>query len=490
MTFTLQPRLRALVTGLALMALALGGALAALTPASADEFGDEEGGFEEGGDDLGDDATMPADVEEQDLEVTETALYAHPPSDALPPTFTESVPPQVVCVVQPELCPEELRPATDAVGSGIDGVQDNAPVSPVQPVPEGAVAVAYFGGFDRYESALKFELPDIPEGDEVVTFSISFPMEQPSYDMNSPSFRAFVQSVMVAIGSQDPSVVLERLPESLEAGPVDIDGDMIRMEACPLTQPFEPGGAPQASHAEELPREESHDDDELGPPAVDCMLGGTGSYDEEAERWVFDLAFAADAWSSGELENHGVLISPIGVPNLAYGDPDLTTNAQITLDTEDVKVAMDTAEPPPPVEELDSPGELGEMGELGEEPMASDDMSLEDGGGFDDAPSADGFDDGGAAGAPEVADDPGGEIVDEPVDDPEVADGQQLEQAAPAGSEPGTPWWTWLLVPTFAGGAYLVGNAMTASPLAAVSGGERPGAMSRLIASRTGGTPA
>jgi hypothetical protein len=474
MTLTLQPRLRALVSGLALMAMALGGALVAFAPAAADIGGDEGG-------------APGGDLEEDDLDVSESALYAHPYTEALPPTLTDSVPPQVVCVVQPDLCPEELRPATEAIGGGIEAAQDEAPVSPVQPVPEGAVAVGYFGGFDRYESAVKFELPDLPDGDEVVAFNVSFAQEQPTYDLNSPAFRDVVQAAMVAIGDQDPGVIAERLPGILAEGePVEFDSDAIRMEACPLTEPFEPEGAPQAQHADEMPREEAPDGEEVGEPAVDCMFGGTGTFNEDTERWEFDLAFAADAWASGELDNNGVLISPIGVGNLAYGDPDLTTNAQLTLDIEDVTVAYDTAEPPPPVEELDAPEALGE-------PEQSEDMALEDdGGSFDDAPADDGagFDDG-AADAPEVADDAaGGEDMDgEPVDDPEVAGEPELEQAAPASAEPGPAWFVWLLVPTFAGGAYLVGNAMTASPLAAVAGSERPGAMSRLIASRGGGGP-
>ena len=481
MTLTLHPRLRALVSGLALMALALAGALVAFSPAVADDD------FE---DDLGGEAGAPGgDLEEQDLEVAESALYAHPFTDALPPTLTNSVPPQVVCVVQPDLCPEELRPVTDVVGEAIDTTQEEAEVSPVQPVPEGTVAVGYFAGFDRYQSAVKFELPALPEGEEVVSFNVSFPQEEPTYDLNSPAFREAVQAAMVAVGDQDPGVVVERLGDIAEQDPVQFDSDAIRMEACPLTEPFEPEGAPQAQHSDDMPRQEGPDEDTLGDPAVDCMLGGTGTYNEETEAWEFDLAFAADAWASGELDNNGVLISPVGVGNLAYGDPDLTTNAQVTVAIEDVTVAVDTAEPPPEVGELEEPGELGE-------PMESDDMALEDGGDSFDAGSADDgadFDDGGSADAPSVAD--GAESPDDgmagdgPVDDPEVAGDPELEQAAPVGAEPGSPWWVWLLVPAFAGGAYLVGNAMTASPLAALAGGERPGAMSRLIASRSGGGP-
>lgn len=506
-----KPHARALHAGLCLMALALG-ALLGLSPATAqvEDLAPESDGQEtEGGaDDDADEAESAEDdtegstatdtgtgAESEALEVAESALYAHPPTDALPPILVDSVPPQAVCVVQPSLCPEELRPVTDVLIDGVDTVQQEAPVAPVQPVAEGTVSVGYFGGSKRYESALRLELPEIPEDEEILSFRVSFPQAQPTYDLSSPMVRDVVQSAFVAVGDSDPAVVAERLPEILQdSEPVEIDTDAIGIEACPLTEPFEPGGAPEAQHRDDLPRVEGEgESDGTAPAAVDCQLGGSGSYDAEEERWVFDLAFAAEAWTSGELENHGILLSPGGVPNLAYGDPDLTTNAQIGLGLDDVTVAMETAEPPPPVEGLD--GETASLGDADTDAdtAGGDDLGLEQG----TPPAASGSDlSGGDTGAdaapsPDVADGPAPSGSESPAPEPQTAAPGELGAAQPAGQETGTPWWVWLLVPVFAGGAYLVGNVMTAAPLSAVAGTSRGGALSRLLErSGDGGLPA
>ena len=398
------------------------------------------------------------------------------------------MPPNAVCVVVPELCPEELQPLSDGAMDLTGGIQDEMQVSPVQPIPQDTVAASYLGGHERYESAMKFEIPPVPEGEEVTSFRISLPMEQPSYDMNSPMFQDFFLAAFQFIGDQDPAILAERLPEVLQEDPIDIDADVMSMEACPLLEPFEPGGAPEASHSDEIPR-----DEDTGEPLVDCVVGSGASFDEEAERWSFDLTFAAEAWSSGELENHGVLIRPTGGPNLAFGDPDTSTNAQIVLGTEDVTVAMDSAEPPPPAEPLgDAPG-LPED-DFDDQPAES--MAFEeDTGGFDAGDS--GADAGAGMGeapdvdGPEVADDMGAPEGGEPVDEPAVAS-PQLDEATPAGGPVDAPWWIWLLVPAFAGGAYLVTNALTA-PVTAVAGSSGQaggGAMSRLVSNGGGPNPA
>jgi hypothetical protein len=260
------------------------------------------------------------------------------------------------------------------------------------------------------------------------------------------------------------------------------------MEACPLLEPFEPGGAPEASHADEIPR-----DEDTGEALVDCVVGSGAAFDAETERWSFDLTFAAEAWSSGELDNHGVLIRPTGGPNLAFGDPDTSTNAQIVLGTEDVTVAMDTAEPPPPAEPLGDEAGLPAGGEDFDDQPA-DSMSFEeDGGGFDDAAGGDagaGMGEAPDVDGPEVADDMGGAEDGQAMDEPAVAS-PQLDEATPAGGPVDAPWWIWLLVPAFAGGSYLVTNALTGPVTAGATGSSAQGggAMSRLVAKSGGGGP-
>lgn len=470
MTATRTMPTRRLLTGLVLMLLATMGMAAGVAPA----LGQEE-------------ADSSADADQEPVEVTESAIYAHPVTDASPETLTGSVPPQTVCLVFPDACPEELSPVTDSIEEGIGTTQEEAPVSPVHPIPPETIAVSYFTGKDRYESALKFELPDIPEGEEVTSFQLHLPVAQPSGDISSPAFREAMHAAFVFISDEDPAGFGERLAEALQEDPIAIDNDFLRMEACALTKPFEPSEAPQAQHRDEMPRDEPFSEDqELGPPAVDCLLGGTGNLDEDGEHWVFDLTFAADAWAANDAENHGVLISPAGVPNLAYGEPDHTTNAQVVMDHTEATATLETAEPPPPIEGFgDEPGadeSDSQPSQPATPPETGDDLGQEP------APSAPS--DGATGQQPEVADTPeaGDEPASsEPVDEPGVAS-PETEQATPAASPSPAPW-TWLLVPVFAGGAWLVTRALTA-PVTAAAGGGGGGAMSRLIATRGGATPA
>lgn len=476
MTLTRGSRASTLIVGLLLMLLAVMGAVATVQPALGQEAPvgeDDDAESEEGG-----------DAEREAIEVVESAVYAHPVTDSPPETVTSSVPPQAVCVVAPELCPEEAGTVTDPLEDGIASGQDEAPVSPVQPIPPETVAVSYFAGKNRYESALKLELPQVPEGEEVTSFQLHVPVAQPSGDLSSPAFRDVITSVFLTISDQDPAAFAERLAEALQSDPISTENDYLQMEACALTKPFEPSEAPQAQHRDDIPRDEPFEEGELGPVATDCLLGGTGTLDEEGEHWVFDLTFAVDAWASGEAENHGVLISPAGVPNLAFGDPDSSTFSQATLDHTQATAAFETAEPPPPIEPMDAPPMAESGGGEAQPPETGSD--------FDDAPAPSdsgdgGLDDPAVADDPEMGDEP---AASEPVDEPAVASPDQ-QQATPAASGPSPSPWTWLLVPVFAGGAWLVTRSLTAPVAAAAGGGAgNGGAMSRLIASRGGASTA
>jgi hypothetical protein len=184
----------------------------------------------------------------------------------------------------------------------------------------------------RYQTAVLFDTPSVPEGEDVMRYELTFQQGDPSYDANSPSFRRAVLGTFEAIGSQDPAKFGEGLAAALTEEDVIDTSKIIGVEACPLLGEFEAQGAPQAKDDSELPQQEADGDEDKTEPAVDCSLGGSGVYDEEAGVWRIDLAFTAQAWADGEIDNHGVLLRPIGAPNLAFGDADTTTNAQLALE--------------------------------------------------------------------------------------------------------------------------------------------------------------
>jgi hypothetical protein len=467
-----------LLSGGTLVAMALGLSGVALAPAAAQEADPEA-----------EDLASPDDGEP--LEIAASTLYVSPPTDALPPTLTGSVPPAAVCVLQPDLCPDSLDPVRSGVTGAIGTAQDNAQDFPVQPVPADSAAVSFFGGVPRYQTAILFDAPAVPEGEDVMRYELTFAQGQPSYDANSPAFRRAVLGAFEAIGAQDPAKFGDGLAAALtEEDPIDTS-KLISIEACPLLDEFTPGGAPQASDDAELPQQPADGDDEKTEPAIDCTFGGNGVYDEEADVWRIDLAFTAQAWADGEIENHGVLLRPIGAPNLAFGDADTTTNAQLVLELTEVTAAMETAEAfePGGFEDFDTP-EGGDEAAFAEEDLGgADDFAADTSGDFD----AGGGDDFDAVGdSPDL--DGGEEFA---ADAPEVADGLEAgegestaldaQAARPAGSEAFTPWWVWLVAPLLIGGAYLTGSAVMApAAVGAAAGGG--GALTRMLEKRAAGT--
>ena len=429
----------------------------------------------------GEEATPPAPADAgSPLPIEASTLYASPTTDAIPPTLRTQFPPEAVCVVQPDLCPEASEPVRKGVVDAMKAVNDNEPPSPVQPIPPDTAAVSFLGGQTRYQTAIKFAVPDVPAGQEIVSFTVTVPQSQPSYEAGSPAFRRAVLAVFETIGPQDPAVLADGLAAALEEDPVEVDPELIGIEACPLLSEFTPGGAPQASPDTSLPQREEGDTKVVD---VDCIFG-TNAVRADGDNWVFDLTFTAAAWASGELRNHGLLLRPIGAPNLAFGDPDTSTTAQVALDLTAVTAAMETAEPAPPVEGM--PAEDFPPPEVAGSGFA--DAGFADSGGFDDG----GFDDAGGAFADAgdfeetpLTDDstamPGAEVADP------AADGSPQASAVPAGDEgPAQPWWVWLLVPVFVGGAYATSQALTGAAGAAGSGTAPAGggALSRLMARR------
>jgi hypothetical protein len=459
-----------LVAGTTLLLLALAVSAVGMAPATAQE-----------------DAGTP-------VEIKASTLYVSPATGAVPPTLTSSVPPAAVCVVVPESCPEtpEGVPSRGDVATGIGEVKDQAVDAPVQPVPADSAAVSFLGGVPRYETALKFDAPAVPEGHDVMRFELTFPQSQPTYDASSPAFRRAVLAAFEAISSKDPADFVTGMVKALDEDPIDTS-KQLAFEACPFLDEFTPGGAPQSSDRGEMPHHDGPDGDP--EPAVDCTYGGNGVYDEEADVWRVDLAFTAQAWADGELDNHGILLRPIGAPNLAFGDADTSTNAQLVLDITEVTAAMETAE-------AFDPSDFGDFDEAGvddlDSPAAADDFAGDEFAGDDFAGEAPSFDSGSDVGAPlDSPEFPETATEDVPLADaPAVADGlggegTELDTQAtrPAGSAPQTPWWVWTLAPLLIGGAYLTGSAVLApAPALAAASGGGGGALTRLLAKHTTAT--
>ncbi|MDX1510891.1 MAG: hypothetical protein R3249_06070 [Nitriliruptorales bacterium] len=389
------------------------------------------------------------EAEAQPVEITDSTLYVASATAVLPRTLTADVPPTAACIVVPEICPPELDPIRDPARELVGDVASSDVPTLVHPVPPDHVAVSYLTGTPRYQSAILFEAPAPPPGEEVQSFDLVLAQAEPSYDMDSPAFRRMVLGLFVTIDNEDPVPFVESVVDALSnEEPVDLTRK-IGIEACPLTAPFEPGGAPEGTSDRDMPR------DETGEPAIDCVLGAIGAFDEPSGTWTFDLQFAARAWAAGELANHGVLLRPIGALNLAYGDPDPTTSAQIVLDLSSAALAVSSAPPPP------APG------------PAPAPPSLSGGTGFDVGDQV-------PLGLPPVAAPGPAPQPEQPSVTPPTANPPSA--AVPIRTVIEQPWWMWLAIPAFLAGILLALSGFVA-PATAVAVGEG-GAMSHLLARR------
>lgn len=407
------------------------------------------------------------------VEVEASALYASPMTDAIPDTLTNQFPPQLFCVLQPQFCTEDSQEVRDTVGGLIGAVDEGAQPEPVQPVPPDSVAVAFAGGNTRYQSAVKFALPEVPADQQVDQFVVTFVQGQPSYSVDSPAFRQAAAAAVAAAATRDPAVFMDSFSKALAEEP--LSEPVIGIEACPLTQPFEAIAAPQAGSDEDIP---SNEVDGRAVAAIDCLYGTNGTFDLDAGTWSFDLTFAFEAWSDGTIENHGLLLRPTGAPNLAFGDPDSSTNAQIVLDySEAPKATLATSEPPPPYEPFEpapqpSPAAQPAPASPSTSGTGTTTISSPPSTGMFNTPAPTAVTTGNELpAAPEVAPGAGAGAT------PPVA----LDDTGVPAAAPGSLPYLWLLVPVFLGGAYLLSKSLTEDLPVATA---RAGALSRLLEAR------
>lgn len=413
----------------------------------------------------------PEDAEP--VTVEKAAFYEHPYNEAAPNTAVAEFPPGVFCLVAPGAPVCQPNPVSDGVEGGIGAVQEGEPASPESPVPPDTLPASLLGGERRYESAVKFALPTVPAGEAIDTFTLVLTETQPTYHSSSPIFRRAVLAALACVRECDRQ---EEFQKVLAEQPAE--SAVLGVEVCPLAEDFEEGRSQPASARPPV--------NELYCATAERVEGGNGL-------WTVDLTFAAMAWSEGELPNHGVGIRPLGAPNVAYGDPDPTTNAQVTFEQQ-LAAATTTApaQDDPPAFDSGSGGfDSGGGSDVGTGSSSGGFSS--DSGGFA-APS--GGSSGGLSSDPFSA--PGPVTADDAGAAPEVApDDAAGEVAAPADApvagpdtQPvaaGSTWWLWLLVPIFALGSWMTAQSLSAEAIVSTGAISRNGAMTRLIARNTAG---
>lgn len=253
------------------------------------------------------------------------AYFTYPITQVTPPVLRNGFPPATACLVAglvgvPQVCGSEIQQVVALLGLG-----DGLPilVTPdgdlAQPVAPGTSPVGMLAGQPRYVSGFQLALPALPAGERFASFEVVFQQDGLNFAIESPAVRDVVLQIVSQLQDQDPQLIADAIQRAL-SGEVPLAAETITgIEACPAVQAWNGGPAQGVSL------------DGSRLPDVNCVAGTTGVFDPAARTWTFDLTFAAQAWTTGleggpPLANEGFLLRPAGAPNLAYGDPDLSTN--------------------------------------------------------------------------------------------------------------------------------------------------------------------
>ena len=367
------------------------------------------------------------------LTVTKQGYFTSKITGALPPVLVKEVPPSPVCIVLPQLC----NSTVDGLKTALS-LNDGVPLPDIpdylvpQPVIPGELPVGMIGGATRYTSAVQFTPPTLAPHAQVNKFALVVPDGTLAFSIESPAFREGILTALSQYPVQQPEVIQTFVDDVTSQKTPLAAFDPTGIQACMVTSAWAAG--------------ESQDPATI--PTSDCVVGGTGVHDAAAKTWTFDITGIAQAWADGK-PNMGISLSPLGAQNVAYGDPDPSTNFILTLNPT-LTASFDVG---PPVQDvpLETPPSVG-----GE--------SLDAGGGSD------------LGGAPSVSA-PSGDLTLTPTQTGNAAG--PTAKAKLAAHTAGTPWWVWLIVPFVLGGAAALSTALDAVPDLAT---RRTGALSRLTA--------
>ncbi len=402
--------------------------------------------------------------QQQVAAVERQAYFTRPASAAAPPLLLDGFPPSTACLVAglagfPQACGEDIADVSDQLGLG-DGLP--VPVTPdsqvVQPVAPDTLPIGMAAGEERYSSLLQFPLPDLPEGQEFAKIELLMRPDGVSYAAESPAFRELVLAAISQVSDQDPEQFTNVLADVASGETAAVAEAITGIEACPVTETWNGGDAQDAGA------------DGQRVPEVDCLIGTTGEFDPSNGNWVFDITFAAQAWTTGGISgepipNEGILLRPLGAENLAYGDPDLSTNWLVSLADgeaadEDLRPRLrySVAPAPPPVEPIDTAVASPEPAA----PVASPTPT----------PSA--------SPAPSPSSGSSGSQTQTVI--PSELRARYAEPAAVTTAAT-NPWWLLLLIPLLGMIGWSMGEAALARPATATS--RQGGALDRLVRTST-----
>lgn len=416
--------------------------------------------------------------EPKPLEITRQAYWARSLGHVPPNVLVAHFPPTVVCLVAPDFCNSPLAPVLQGIdaqvvanqpetivpGGGPADVLAQVMVGGEDHLPTGVIA-----GARRYLSAVRFELPTIPSGHRVDRFELVLtPVSDFTFHFDSPGFRQAILAILRGIQTEDPGAFQQEFEKvGSDNHPMVNDEVPLGVEACPIVEgvAWDEGSNQDAATAPERDNDErrtnAEGESELLPKQVDCILGANSKIEDG--KWVFDLTLAANAWAGGRMPNNGVLLRPVLPPNLAYGDPDLSTFDQATFfSPKSTDVPEDAPQYVMATEEDSEPVRLGTSQTVQPQVLGAREETFTEVFGSVDQPAT-------------------------PLDAPARAAAPSTQGGlVPALSgTPVTEWWVWMLLPLFLAGAYLISQALTAEPAMAFA--ERSGAMTRLIEARRRG---
>lgn len=405
-------------------------------------------------------ANAGAETVEAQATVAREAYFTYPASQITPPVIRKGFPPATACLVAglvgaPQICGTEVQQVAALLGL-TDGLP--IPLTPdgdlAQPVVlPGTTPVGMLGGQPRYVSLQALNLPPLADGARYGKFELVLHEAGVNFAIESPALRDIVLQIVAQLDEQDPAKISDAITRALTGGVPLATETISGIEACPIIQEWSGGPAQGAAL------------DGTRLPDVDCLTGTTGVFNEANRTWTFDLTFSAQAWTEGvdgkDFPNQGVMLRPVGAPNLAYGDPDFSTNWVVGLgDSTNRDAALR-----PRIRYETVSDEDGSVIDSGGEVDLSGDLGLGDDSGIDfgdlGSGSGSGTDTGSGSGSGDDTGSPGSGTL--------------------AASHAETPGWVWLLLPLGVIAAYVFDQSLSATPAALR---RRPGALTKLEMNR------